>query len=142
MTLLFMTSACVSLGSTSNARSDFSVSQCNYSTFEFFPYEHIMYELSDLFVVRSLEGLVRNSEYMWPEGQVFHVQVSRVDDMSSVAIQLEVLPGGNFRAPDLAPGEYCLKVSAEGWKTVLAAVLVEPDARYQDKIEIEIGLGV
>ncbi len=141
LTVPFVTSGCRHLVA-DDPRIELSVEQCQFSNFREFPYEHMVYKVEDTFVVRTLEGQVQNADSVWPDGTVLHVQVYRLNDLSSKAAELEVSPEGNFSAPGLAPGGYCLKVSTEGWQTALAAISVDPDAGHEDKIEIETVLGV
>ena len=118
------------------------VENCEWARFRAYPYEHLVNDIPNPFVVGSIAGKIVNSGGWWQVWASIDVQIYPMTKRDAGVSHLEVSPQGDFSASGLDPGLYCLKVSSDGWQTATAAVIVDPDAKASDRIIIEMILGV
>lgn len=115
--------------------------RCGADGFTKSPSEHMLVELEKPFKVRSVEGVISSEGGEWPEGTSVIFELRSTRDQGKVR-QVRTDSRGSFKIPDLPPGEYCFKATANGWQSVMGVIVVARDADAASKITFEMPLGV
>lgn len=143
---LFLPSAlacsCSSIANESTLTSHRSVTECPASKFESFEYEHMSYEIQEIFHLKHLTIDVVNESGAWPAGTVIHVQAYLFGSKSPKAFFLQKNSDGFYSSLMEKPGFYCLKISTEGWQTAQILVRFDPEGEKDDPAVVELILGV
>jgi len=113
---------------------------CAIETFTKSPSEHTVVELEKPLRVRSVEGVITSQGGGWPEGVVvlFELRSTRGAEVRHVRTDHQ----GAFKVPDVPPGEYCFKATADGWQSAVGAIVVTKAADPAARVSFEMLLGV
>lgn len=114
---------------------------CGIEGFTKSPSEHMVVQLEQPFRVRSVEGVVTSQGGDWPEGISVLVELRSARSAGTMK-QARSDPRGSFKIPDVAPGEYCFKATADGWQSVVGVIIVSKTADPASRVNFEMLLGV
>lgn len=138
--VLFM--GCASAQTKSSASQEKAKSStCGIEGFTKSPSEHIVVELEQPFRVRSVEGVITSQGGDWPEGTVVLLEVRPAHGAGAMR-HAQTDSRGVFKIPNIAPGEYCFKATAEGWQSVVGLIVVSKTTDPATKVNFEMLLGV
>lgn len=132
---------CASAQTSSETQGKSKPATCGIEGFTKSPSEHIVVELEQAFRVRAVEGLVTSQGGDWPEGTAVLIELRPARGAGSLR-QVRTDSRGVFKIPDIAPGEYCFKATAEGWQSVVGVLVVSKTADPATKVNFEMLLGV
>ena len=115
---------------------------CGIEGFTESPSEHMVVELEQPFRVRSVEGTITSQGGDWPEGIFVLLELRSADGGAGALKQAKTDAWGAFKIPDVPPGEYCFKATAEGWQSAVGVIVVSATADPTSKVSFEMLLGV
>ena len=114
---------------------------CGINGFTRAPNEHIVVELGKTLRVRSVGGVITSQGGNWPEG-TFVVFELRPTDGAGKVRRVTADSQGAFHVPGVPAGAYCFKATADGWQTVVGAIVVTHAADRGARVTFEMRLGV
>jgi len=103
--------------------------------------EHIINEVEQPFVAREIKGTIRN---ITGEGwQKDHRVLFEIREMGhSLVKRTYADENGNFSMKKISDGRYCFKATLMGWQSVIGVIIINKKASPNNKIIIEMRLGV
>lgn len=118
-----------------------SPKSCGIDGFTKSPSEDIVVELEKSLRVKSVEGVITSQSGGWPEGTfvIFELRATRG---AGRLRQVKADSRGSFKMPDVPPGEYCFKATADGWQSVVGVIVVTKAADPAARVSFEMLLGV
>jgi hypothetical protein len=114
---------------------------CGIDGFTTSPSEHIVVELEKALHVRSVEGVITSQSGGWPEGTFVTFELRPTRGAGKLR-QVKANSRGSFKMPDMPPGEYCFKATADGWQSVVGVIVVTKTADPAARVSFEMLLGV
>ncbi len=111
-------------------------SVCGIGGFTILPSEHKTVEIEQPFVVRSVKGKLTNTLGGWPENPPFPTLFEIRRKGEAGVIQTHVDREGNFKIPSVPQGQYCFKVTAYLWESVVGIIIVSKRANREKSIRI------
>jgi hypothetical protein len=102
--------------------------------------EHIVVELAQPVRVRSVEGVITSQAGEWPDDIAVTLELRPRAGGRSIHVQAD--GRGSFKVPDVPPGEYCFKASADGWRSIIGVIVVAREADSAARIRLQMLLGV
>lgn len=119
------------------------VKACDANTFPADGTEHMTVEVEKAFRVRTVTGTVSSQGGEWPEGVDVLVELqSATGSGAAGTLSTRADRQGRFAIPGVAPGRYCLKVSARGWQSVVGTVVVTNREKASRAVRVTLPLGV
>jgi hypothetical protein len=116
-------------------------SRCGIEGFTKSPSEHIVVELDQPFRLKTVEGVIASQGGVWPDG-IFVLFELRPTHGTNKLRQAKTDSRGSFKIPDVAPGEYCFKATADGWQSVVGVIIVSKASDPATRVSFEMPLGV
>lgn len=112
---------------------------CNFSDFEAAPYDHMIEQLPAVSVA-ELEGRLRLNPHhvgsgLWPDGLEARIELHGADGFREF---IEAGHDGTFVRRGLRSGTYCFKLSANGFRSAMGTIVIDPAAQQHDPFEIEL----
>jgi hypothetical protein len=114
---------------------------CDSEAFTDAPSEHMLVELDTPFYVKAVEGVISSEGGEWPDGISVLVEIRPARGRGPTQ-QTDSNPDGSFRIPNVAPGEYCFKATAQGWQSVMGVIIVSRAAGASNRIRFAMPLGL
>jgi hypothetical protein len=139
--VLLLCASLASLARGADSRPPGLVKSCGIERFTKSPSEHIVVEIEKPLRVRSVQGVITSQSGGWPEGTFVIFELRPTRNRGKVR-QVRTDSRGSFKIPDLPPGEYCFKATANGWQSVIGVIVMARDADAASKITFEMPLGV
>jgi hypothetical protein len=127
-----------SLGSKENAARSVAKFACDVEGFSTAPIETIVH-LTSVTRLRSVAGIITLSGYA-PDG--YEVLFEVRPRLRSGPIQTAKLDSkGRFQLKGLAPGQYCFKITAYGWESLVGVVEVDRQADGRSRLVLDLPIG-
>jgi hypothetical protein len=105
------------------------------------PGEHIVVQLEQPFVVRSVKGIVRRAQ--GDEEPLPHVLIEIQGPGNDRRIRRATSDGrGRFEIGHVAGGTYRFKMTLNGLQSIVGTITVSKKAAKQDELKIEMPIGV
>ena len=117
------------------AQDDFSIKDFTKS-----PTEHIINQIDQPFVVRSVRGTILDPGVREPfRGVLFEIQGPGPDRTIRKAITDK---NGQFKINHVPAGTYHFKATMNGWQSAVGTITVSKKADKRNEIKIDMRLGV
>jgi hypothetical protein len=114
---------------------------CDIGRFSTTASEHIVVEIDEPFVVRSVEGTLTSQVGEWPSDVTVLFELCAVGGAGpNRSVRTDA--SGRFRVRDVALGTYCFKATVEGWQSVLGVVIVSKTADRRRRIDFRMPRGL
>lgn len=112
---------------------------CSFSTFRASPYDHLIEDLPPA-TMPELVGRLRVrpmdvKDGVWPTALTAQIELHGPNGLTEI---LNVAADGTFARRGLQPGRYCLKVSAEGFRSTMGTAIIDHSAREGARYEIDL----
>jgi len=104
------------------------------------PSEHIIIQLEQPFLVRSVKGIICRQGGREPLSNVL-IEIQGPDNDRKIR-RATTDEHGKFRMGHVASGTYEFKTTLNGFQSVMGTIIVSKSAAEQDEIKIEVPVGV
>jgi Carboxypeptidase regulatory-like domain len=105
------------------------------------PNEHIIIELEQPFVVRSVKGFIHRQQGDHEPLSNVLIEIQGPDDDRTIT-RTTTNGHGRFRMGHVAEGTYKFKTTLEGFQSVMGTITVSKKATRRGEIKIEVPVGV
>lgn len=117
-----------------------NIRSCLHLGFEEHEEEHEILVSSKVFRTRILEGEARSYWGDWPPEASLTIELRSYRTGNRILLR-PVGSEGRFFLPTVARGEYCFKLMAPGWKSVIGVVVVDPSSDTTEAFIVLMPLG-
>ncbi|MGE0641865.1 MAG: carboxypeptidase-like regulatory domain-containing protein [Thermoanaerobaculia bacterium] len=105
--------------------------------------DHLVDDLALQQDIRTLKGVLRSAAGSWPDVVRPSLEVLPLRaPASDWTLRIIADSEGRFSGPFVPDGEYCVKASAPGWRTVIGKVHVTTKARSSAELDVLLELGI
>ena len=113
---------------------------CGIEGFTLSSIEHIVDEINQKILVRTVEGKIISEGGPWPKECQILFEIRKTHGPTET-IEGYADNEGNFEIPEVPEGTYCFKVTVEGWRSVMGIITVDKKAP-KNSIRIVMRMGV
>jgi hypothetical protein len=117
------------------------IHRCDLKDFTKALTEHIIDEIEQPFLIRTVEGKIANAiDREWAEDSRVLFEMKDIERANEIR-RTYADKYGVFEIRDVPEGRYCFKATVNGWDSVMGVIIVSKKADPQKQILFEMRLG-